>query len=159
MMRKAPPDELLPESVRDKHGMPSLVEALAFLHQPPPEVDLATVAAGKHPCQLRLSFEELLAHYMSLRNLRNLAKKENAFALARGGAAVERFVSRLPFELTGAQRRVIDEISADLELPHPMMRFRGGGMPARDVLRRAGCGYGANRVAGRTALAELQRLV
>jgi ATP-dependent DNA helicase RecG len=88
MMRKAPPDELLPESVRDKHGMPSLVEALAFLHQPPPEVDLATVAAGKHPCQLRLSFEELLAHYMSLRNLRNLAKKENAFALARGGAAV-----------------------------------------------------------------------
>jgi ATP-dependent DNA helicase RecG len=161
MMRKAPPDELLPESVRDKHGMPSLVEALAFLHQPPPEVDLATVAAGKHPCQLRLSFEELLAHYMSLRNLRNLAKKENAFALARGGAAVERFVSRLPFELTGAQRRVIDEISADLELPHPMMRLIQGDVgsgktviAAAACLRAMSCGVQAAVMAPTELLAE-----
>ena len=160
MMRKAPPEELLPESVREKYGMPSLVEALDFLHQPPPEVDLATVAESKHPCQLRLSFEELLAHYMSLRQLRNLARREKASALARGGDTVEQFIAGLPYELTGAQRRVIGEISADLELPHPMMRLIQGDVGSgKTVVAAAACRDGTNRVAGRTTLAELQRLV
>ena len=126
MMRKAPPDELLPQSVRDKYGMPSLVEALIFLHEPPPEADLANIDTGKHPCQLRLCFEELLAHYMSLRNLRNLARKEDAIALAKGGDTVDGFVSSLPYALTAAQQRVIKEIAADLESPHPMMRLIQG---------------------------------
>ncbi len=54
MMQKAPPEELLPESVRDRYGMSSLKDALSFLHEPPPEADLAKIDAGKHPCQVRL---------------------------------------------------------------------------------------------------------
>jgi ATP-dependent DNA helicase RecG len=126
MMQKAPPDELLPKSVRDKYEMTSLAEALVLLHQPPPDVDLAIIDAGKHPCQLRLSFEELLAHYMSLRNLRNLARDENALALTEGRDAVDGFIGGLPYDLTNAQRRVIEEIAADLESPHPMMRLIQG---------------------------------
>ena len=161
MMRKAPPDELLPKSMREKYGMPSLAEALVFLHQPPPELNLAEIDAGKHPCQLRLSFEELLAHYMSLRNLRNLARKENAPALAEGDDSVARFISSLPFELTGAQRRVITEITADLKSPHPMMRLIQGDVgsgktvvAAAACLRTMACGVQAAVMAPTELLAE-----
>jgi ATP-dependent DNA helicase RecG len=140
MMRKAPPAELLPESVRNKYGMPSLADALVFLHQPPPEADLAEIDSGKHPCQVRLSFEELLAHYMSLRKLRNLARKENAPAMREGSDAVERFIAGLPYELTGAQLRVIAEIAADLESPHPMMRLIQGDVGSgKTVVAAAAC--------------------
>ncbi len=125
-MRSAPPRELLPASVREKHGMPTLVEALDYLHSPPPDADLAELADGRHPCRLRLAFEELLAHYLCLRGLRRLASREQAPALTGGEAATRRFIAGLPFELTGAQRRAVAEIAADLRRPHPMMRLVQG---------------------------------
>jgi ATP-dependent DNA helicase RecG len=82
MMEEEPPAELLPADTLDELGLPSLSEALSYLHNPPPDVNLASIEEGRHPCQLRLSFEELLAHYMSLRHLRNLANKEAATPLA-----------------------------------------------------------------------------
>jgi ATP-dependent DNA helicase RecG len=81
---------------------------------------------GKHPCQQRLAFEELLAHYMSLRNLRALARTESAHALLDGASEVAKFIDGLPFKLTRAQQRVIDEILADVSEPHPMMRLIQG---------------------------------
>ncbi len=126
MMRHNPPDEFLPQDVLDRFDLPSLSEALIFLHEPPPEADLETIRSGRHPCQLRLSFEELLAHYMSLRNLRNLARKESAPAFTDELKSVERFIGSLPYKLTNAQQRVIDEIVADTRLPNPMMRLIQG---------------------------------
>jgi ATP-dependent DNA helicase RecG len=125
-LRASPPPELLPAKVRESQRMPALVEALEYLHRPPPDADLAQLADGRHPCRLRLAFEELLAHYLSLRKLRQLANRERAVPLAGGGAAVRRFVDKLPFELTAAQRRVVSEIGADLGKPHPMMRLVQG---------------------------------
>ena len=77
-MRKAPPEELLPPSITQKLGMPSLANAIGYLHRPPPDADLDQLQQGQHPCQQRLAFEELLAHYLSLRSLRALAETENA---------------------------------------------------------------------------------
>ena len=161
IMRNAPPDELLPKSVREKFAMPSLAEALVFLHEPPPEADLANIDAGKHPCQLRLSFEELLAHYMSLRNLRHRARQERAVALVKGDTTVDRFLSGLPFQLTAAQQRVIAEITSDLESPHPMMRLIQGDVgsgktvvAAAACLRAMVCGVQAAVMAPTELLAE-----
>ena len=161
MMQKAPPDELLPEPVRNRYGMPSLKDALSFLHEPPPEADLADIAAGKHPCQVRLCFEELLAHYMSLRNLRSIAKKERAIALQDGDDSIDRFVNGLPYSLTGAQWRVITEISADLGSPHPMMRLIQGDVgsgktivAAAACLKAMACGVQAAIMAPTELLAE-----
>lgn len=125
-MRSSPAPELLPAKLREKHDMPTLAEALEYLHRPPPDADLAQLADGRHPCRMRLAFEELLAHYLCLRNLRQLANRERAAPLAGGEAAIRQFVGKLPFELTGAQRRVVSEIQADLEKPHPMMRLVQG---------------------------------
>jgi ATP-dependent DNA helicase RecG len=125
-MLKEPPPELLPQSVTDKLGMPSLADAISYLHRPPPDADVAQMQEGRHPCQQRLAFEELLAHYLSLRSLRSLAETEGAFALTHGQGRVDQFVADLPFELTGAQARVVDEIMVDLSRPHPMMRLIQG---------------------------------
>ncbi len=125
-MDEAPPPELLPSSVTGKLGMPSLADAIRYLHRPPPGADVQVMLEGKHPCQQRLAFEELLAHYLSLRSLRALAETENASALTQGQERVDDFIEDLPFELTGAQVRVIDEILADLSQPHPMMRLIQG---------------------------------
>jgi len=125
-MQKQPPAELLPPEITRKLGMPSLADAIRYLHRPPPDADVEQLVAGKHPCQQRLAFEELLAHYLSLRNLRALADNERAVALTAGQDRVAAFVEQLPFELTGAQTRVVDEILADLAKPHPMMRLVQG---------------------------------
>jgi ATP-dependent DNA helicase RecG len=161
MMKRTPPAELLPESVLAKFAMPSLRDALCYLHEPPPEADLASIEAGKHPCQVRLCFEELLAHYLSLRNLRNLARREQAVALQKGGKKVDAFIAGLPFKLTAAQRRVIAEINADLEAPHPMMRLIQGDVgsgktvvAAAACLRALACGVQAAIMAPTELLAE-----
>ena len=126
LMHKTPPPELLPAEVLDKLQMPSLVEALEYLHKPPTDADTASLLSGRHPCQQRLAFEELLAHYLSLRNLRALAREQSATALPAGAALVQKFVTGLPFTLTAAQARVNDEIASDLALAHPMMRLIQG---------------------------------
>ena len=95
-------------------------------HRPPPDADVQQMLAGQHPCQQRLAFEELLAHYLSLRSLRALAETENAEALVDGSLDVSRFIGALPFELTGAQKRVVEDILSDLARPHPMMRLIQG---------------------------------
>ena len=125
-MRAAPPPELLPEAITKKLGMPSLADAINYLHRPPPNADVQRMLAGTHPCQQRLAFEELLAHYLSLRKLRALAATEDAIALTDGNEDVSGFVDDLPFKLTGAQDRVVSDILSDLAEPHPMMRLIQG---------------------------------
>ena len=161
LMQEVPPAELLPVDITKKLGMPTLAEAIVYLHRPPPEADIQQMLDGKHPCQQRLVFEELLAHYLSLRNLRALAETEDAIALTGGGKDVDKFVADLPFELTGAQRRVIDEILSDLAQPHPMMRLIQGDVgsgktvvAAIACIRAAACGVQTAIMAPTEILAE-----
>lgn len=161
IMRSFPPEELLPLDVREKLDLPALAEAVQYLHRPPADADVDSMLEGKHPCQQRLAFEELLAHYMSLRNLRALAKTERATALLGGASEVVKFVDDLPFELTGAQRRVIEEILADLAEPHPMMRLIQGDVgsgktvvAAIACLKAISCGVQAAIMAPTELLAE-----
>ena len=160
-MQKSPPIELLPRDILDKLAMPSLADAIVFLHRPPPDADVALLLVGKHPCQQRLAFEELLAHYLSLKNLRALAETESAPALVDGKADVENFIGDLPFSLTGAQHRVVDEILSDLQEPHPMMRLIQGDVgsgktvvAAIACLKAAACGVQAAIMAPTELLAE-----
>jgi ATP-dependent DNA helicase RecG len=160
-MLEEPPPELLPRSVTDKLGMPSLVDAIRYLHRPPPDANVAQMQEGRHPCQQRLAFEELLAHYLSLRNLRALAATEGAFALKHGQEQVDKFIADLPFELTAAQARVVDEILLDLSQPHPMMRLIQGDVgsgktvvAAIACLKAIACGVQAAIMAPTEILAE-----
>jgi ATP-dependent DNA helicase RecG len=140
IMQTNPPRELLPDETLADLELPSLAQALSYLHHPPPDVDLASIESGRHPCQVRLAFEELLAHYMSLRHLRNIAADEAAPPLPPGPALQRSFVDSLPYRLTGAQNRVIAEISEDLGKPHPMMRLIQGDVGSgKTVVAAAAC--------------------
>jgi ATP-dependent DNA helicase RecG len=122
----SPPEELLSDELRQKYNMPALFDALLYLHQPPPDTDIANIEAGKHPCQQRLAFEEFLAHHLSLRNLRDITKTEGALQLSEGSEIAEHFINGLPYTLTAAQQRVINEITSDIATPYPMLRLIQG---------------------------------
>ena len=107
-------------------GLPPLREALLTLHRPPREADLGALLAGTHPAQRRLALEELLAHHLSLRRQRIALQAHAAPVLADDGGRVDALLAALPFELTGAQRRVFEQIRGDLSKPSPMLRLVQG---------------------------------
>jgi len=107
-------------------GLPSLEAALRYVHRPPPDADIESLNAGRHPAQRRLAFEELLAHQISLRLLRQAADRDDAWPLPARTDLVERCLAQLPFQLTAAQQRAWHEVGADLARGHPMMRLVQG---------------------------------
>lgn len=119
-------EELLPEGAAAAMGFPSLEEALEFIHRPPVGTAPEDLEAGRHPALRRLAFEELLGHQVALRRLREKARSEPAWPLPGPGPRVAAFVDRLPFELTGAQQRVLGEVAADMSRPTPMLRLVQG---------------------------------
>ncbi len=121
--------ELLPPALREPLAMPTLADALRFVHRPPPDADLAMLAESMHPAQRRLVFEELLAHQLSLKRLREAARRFDAPRVS-GGSLRARLLEALGFALTGAQQRVIGEIDADLDAGVPMLRLLQGDVGA-----------------------------
>ena len=119
------PDLLPPEVQRDLK-LPGLREALQFLHRPPPAARLELLEAGRHPAQRRLAFEELLAHQLTLRALRNEIRRDPGWPLVVPGRLAPRLLETIGFPLTAAQQRVAAEIRADLAAPSPMLRLVQG---------------------------------
>lgn len=115
-------DELVPEEIRRRLGFPPLRDAVLQAHRPPEGV----LAPDQLPARRRLAFEELLAHQLSLRLLRQKLDEKQAPALGSPGALVAQFINGLEFELTPAQQRVIGEIQSDLGKRHPMHRLIQG---------------------------------
>ncbi len=97
-------------------GLPSLRDSLLWLHHPPSQVALAALEDRDQPAWQRLKFDELLAQQISQRQARCERARQRAplFTPERGGLH-ERLLGALPFALTAAQRRVIDEIATDLQ--------------------------------------------
>ena len=118
--------ELLPAETRQRLGLPGLAQALHLLHRPPPETPMETLGERQHPARRRLILEELVAHQLSLRQLRRQRLCESSPVLAGDGALRARLLASLRFTLTGAQRRVAAEIAADLTASRPMLRLLQG---------------------------------
>jgi ATP-dependent DNA helicase RecG len=119
-------EERLPPAVLQELRLPTLTEALALVHQPPPHTPVELLAEGKHPAVMRLAFEELLAHHLSLKRLRTRVQTESAPAITGEGKLMQQLLARLPFQLTRAQQRVLNEILTDLRKAHPMQRLVQG---------------------------------
>ena len=152
--------ELLPSTLCGQSAL-SLADALRLLHAPPSDVSLHLLAAGEHPAQQRLAFEELLAHHLSLQRMRQQIKKRAAPALAATTELQERFFSQLTFALTQAQQRVSAEIAADLSRGTPMLRLLQGDVgsgktvvAALAALQAIGAGYQVALMAPTEILSE-----
>lgn len=113
--------ESLPRHVIDRYRLMPLREALCAIHNPQNVDEL-------HRAQLRLKFEELFYLQINiLRYSRDRNAKLNGFRFARIGNFFTSFYQQcLPFELTGAQKRVIKEIRADMGTGRQMNRLLQG---------------------------------
>jgi ATP-dependent DNA helicase RecG len=104
----------------------SLTQALKIVHRPPPDVSINLLELGRHPAQLRLIKEELLAHNLSMLKLRQSSDNHPALALTIKTDIEQKFLASLPFEPTKAQQRVLKDIRIDLVKNQPMMRLVQG---------------------------------
>ena len=118
--------ELLPDDVLKEYRMPPLAEAVRFLHRPPPDHSRQLLSDVGHPAQRRLALEELLAHQLSLRVLRQRQRRRGAPPLKGHGELQRALLESLPFALTGAQQRVLEQLRDDLAKPHPALRLIQG---------------------------------
>ncbi len=107
-------------------GLPPLTTALRQLHQPPPEVDLVELAEGSHPARRRLALEELIAQRISLRLVRKRMDGLRAPVLRPAGQLARQLADQLPFALTAAQQRVLEQLRKDLARSQPMLRLVQG---------------------------------
>ncbi|MEN3031096.1 ATP-dependent DNA helicase RecG [Chromobacterium amazonense] len=138
-------DELLPEPLLSPLALQPFSEAIRLLHQPPPEWSAQQLADPQLPAWQRLKFDELLAQQLSMRLAYRARRLGQAPRIAGDGSLSGKLLAQLPFSLTSAQRRVLDEIRADLKQPHPMHRLLQG-----DV------GSGKTIVAALAALAAIE---
>ena len=120
------PRELLPGELLKTHALPDLLSALKYVHRPPPEAELEQLSEGRHVAQQRLAFEELLAHQLSLKAIRKRFHQVYAPPVRTDERSLARFIQDLPFRLTGAQTRVLQDIRHDLCKPTPMLRLIQG---------------------------------
>lgn len=118
--------EWLPDEIREQFRLPPLSDAILFLHHPSRDADLEQLRSGSHPAQYRLSFEELMAHQLSLIGKRVKAKQDVAIQVPAAGALSQALLQQLPFSPTNAQQRVFQEILTDLNTGHPMLRLVQG---------------------------------
>ncbi|MEM7158250.1 MAG: ATP-dependent DNA helicase RecG [Myxococcota bacterium] len=123
-------EDLLPEKLAKAHALPTLAEALRWLHDPAPDLpppDVQLLRQGRSPAHRRLAFGELfLLQLLLLRRRRHWCVDQAAFVTPEAGFDREGLRACLPFEPTGAQWRVIDEIETDMASGHPMLRLLQG---------------------------------
>ncbi len=122
--------ELLPTGYLPEGSSLSLAQAIQFLHQPPAKTTsseaLSLLEQRRHPVQLRLAFEELVAHHLALLQLRRGIQIQRAPKMTATGKLTQPFCRNLAFKLTSAQKRVASEIAADLDSKNAMLRLVQG---------------------------------
>ncbi len=114
----------LPESFLNKYQLIDLKNAIKNIHFP---IDRDCLAAARR----RLVFDEFFYLQLGLLKRRQLqTKRETGVALPVTGKLINKFYELLPFQLTNAQKRVVNEILSDLQKPESMKRLVQGDVGA-----------------------------
>ncbi|HLR30491.1 MAG TPA: ATP-dependent DNA helicase RecG [Paenalcaligenes sp.] len=126
-LKRADLSDTLPASIQQKYSLWPFEQAIRFLHYPSKDAPTEALLDKEHPAWYRVQFDELLAQQLALAQAR-------ARRLALGGVVMplkigrlqKELIAQLPFELTGAQERVVKEIIQDMHQAHPMHRLVQG---------------------------------
>ena len=152
---------LIPDALLKSHNKPNIKDALLTIHNPPVDTKLEDLSDGNHLAQQTLIIEELLAHHLSMRQLRVAMQKEKAPVLNKQTGLIDKFISALPFKLTSAQEKVVSHIDFDLNKATPMQRLVQGDVgsgktvvAALAMLKAIESGYQAAIMAPTELLAE-----
>lgn len=113
-------EECLPHSLRETYKLLPVHEALEGIHFP---------KSAEHVKQARRRFvyEELLQFQLKMQAIKKARKEQNkGLSIAYDVQKLKDLISALPYELTNAQKRVVNEICKDLKEPHRMNRLLQG---------------------------------
>ena len=119
-------DDTLSEPLRRRHALAGIAESIRSLHRPAPDASPAELIERSGPAWRRVKFDELLAQQLSMRMAYRSRRARVALPLPSSGPLLKRFLGKLPFRLTRAQRRAMAEILGDLAQAHPMQRLLQG---------------------------------
>jgi ATP-dependent DNA helicase RecG len=153
--------ETLPDALLHQHKLAPFAESVRLLHQPPPAEFGESIDRVQQKAWQRVRFDELLAQQISLRRAYVRRREHAAVQLPARGQLTGKLLEALPFQLTGAQRRVVAEISTDLAQAYPMQRLLQGDVgsgktvvAALAMLQAVENGYQAALMAPTEILAE-----
>jgi ATP-dependent DNA helicase RecG len=149
----------IPDEVRGE--VPTVRDALRYIHDPPPDADFGALANGGSRGHLALAFDELFAFELALSIERLRSARRAGIALDGLQSLSATMIDELPFTLTGSQSRAIGEIRADLARPNQMNRMLMGDVGSGKTLvafwamiRAVECGHQAAMMAPTELLAE-----
>lgn len=125
-LKALPLQDTLPDVLLRQLGLPHLAESLHLLHAPPPSYTIQQLSDGALPAWQRLKFDELLAQQLSMRLARQKRMNGQTKAIVGDGRFQQMLLQALPFQLTGAQQRVLQEICGDMAQTYPMHRLLQG---------------------------------
>jgi ATP-dependent DNA helicase RecG len=118
-----PLPDTLPAPLLKKLKLADFDGSLRLLHNPTPDISASMLEDRSHAAWQRIKFDELLAQQLSMRVHHRERSKRIAPKLSAQNRLTDALLAKLPFALTGAQRKVYAEISHDLAQPHPMQRL------------------------------------
>lgn len=118
--------DTLGEDLLKQLSLPSFETSVSLLHRPAPDRSQSQLEDKSAPLWQRLKFDELLAQQLSMRRAYRERRAHAAPKLGDSGALVAQLLASLPFALTGAQSRALEEINRDLGQRHPMQRLLQG---------------------------------
>ena len=113
-----------------KAGWPAFGTAVAEAHDPRSLADLSATA----PARERLAYDELFAHQITLALARQRERRKKGRTSTGDGALQKRVLDSLPYQPTGAQRRAVAEITADMAGDRRMNRLLQGDVGAGKTL-------------------------
>lgn len=116
----------LPETVVQAAGITDLRQAMHLIHEPPRDADVEALNAGRSAGHRSLVFDELFFLQLGMALRRRSVEVESGLTLPERGNLTARLQALLPFQLTGAQQRILREVYADMARPHPMHRLVQG---------------------------------
>ncbi len=114
--------EWIDSALLEQHQWPGFAEALRRVHMPQDITDLQPAS----PARQRLAFDEMLASQLALALVRHHVKARHGRALRGSGERQRRILAALPYTLTGAQQRAVDEILSDMARAERMLRLLQG---------------------------------
>ncbi|MBN2361163.1 MAG: ATP-dependent DNA helicase RecG, partial [Deltaproteobacteria bacterium] len=118
--------ETIPAGLLEQLRLPDLRTSIRHLHRPTDDDELTALAEGRSCYHQRLAFDEFFHLQVALAQRRTSRRANPALPVPRPPDPQALAGAILPFEPTAAQRRVIDEIVADLTGPQPMARLLQG---------------------------------
>ena len=118
--------EILPKKILEKYNLVDINSALLNIHEPNKNTSYEDLVSSNNENKKRLVFEELLAHQLIFKRIRNFNKKLNSFQLNYNNKPIKKLITNLPFLPTKSQIIVMDEIIKDMQNNTPMMRLVQG---------------------------------